>query len=396
MAKLEYSYRKADDDAPISLERIEVRPWGLGGRSDQEFVISSGSNSTANSTIWLEISYSVNEVQFFHTRNFLHLRYDEFSVTEMEELLEKFKDGEQDSYSFVFILPETAIRLGREKFQYCEDDHEEKTSISYFLEIAVDVSAVMGGSAPGMRMINIKINRIKLEQGIQFMRDLTREIADVYVGKHPNPADLLQGSGDWHFVRQLNQKAYDRISEDYQERYFSNPSLVEAFDAWLSEMPASGHILDAGCGHGQPVISRLLEKGFTVTGIDLSPKMLERARDNFPDVKFVNQMTSEITYESEFDGACSLSSLLYLDPIDLSRSIYRLYRALKPGGLLFLYAYDQHPTWRGVPYHFDLHEWMWAWTYSMQEAVKALEEHGCFKVLKMQDVTTEIRETGTD
>ena len=101
MAKLEYSYRKTDDDTPVSLERIEVRPWGLGGRSDQRFAIGSGSNSTATSTIWLEISYSVNEVQFFHTRNFLHLRSDEFSVTEMEELLEKFKDGEQDSYSFV-------------------------------------------------------------------------------------------------------------------------------------------------------------------------------------------------------------------------------------------------------------------------------------------------------
>jgi len=32
---------------------------------------------------------------------------------------------------------------------------------------------------------------------------------------------------------------------------------------------------------------------------------------------------------------------------------------------------------------------MWAWTYSMDEAVQALEEHGYFKVLKAQDVTSE-------
>jgi hypothetical protein len=68
--------------------------------------------------------------------------------------------------------------------------------------------------------------------------------------------------------------------------------------------------------------------------------------------------------EAAFDGACSLSFLLYLDPIDLFHGNYRLYWALQPGGTLFLYAYDVHPGWRGLPYEQQIGQWMWSWTYS--------------------------------
>lgn len=100
-------------------------------------------------------------------------------------------------------------------------------------------------------------------------------------------------------------------------------------------------------------------------------------------------MVSEIKSGAEYDGVCSLSSLLYLDPIDLAHSIHRLYHAIKPGGLLFLYAFDLDPSSRGEPYHVDLKHWMWSWTYGMDEAAQILEEFGYFKALKLQNVATE-------
>jgi trans-aconitate methyltransferase len=214
---------------------------------------------------------------------------------------------------------------------------------------------------------------------------------EAYHGKRPNPADLPDGASEWPFIRQLNQKAYDIISDDYQEEYFSNPMLTGMFDEWLAGLPADANILDAGCGHGDPVIARMLERknDCRITGTDLSPKMLARARGAFPNVTFENHLVSEIRYDAEFDGACSLSSLLYLDSIDLSHSIYRLYRALRPGGMLFVYANDLHPDYRGLPYRVDINQWMWSWSHGMEEATYALEEFGYFKVLKVQDVTTE-------
>jgi SAM-dependent methyltransferase len=369
-------------------ERIEVRPWRLGGKSHQDFVIGSGANFNASGNILVEIIYSINDVQFFYTRNFLHYIPDEVSVASLEQSLEAFKVGVSDAFGFGDMLPETAVILRRNKHTY-ENNGEEQTYISYRLLISADISAGIGMDGPGSRMINIEIDVPEPEQGLEFMRQLVCEIGDVHQEQHPNPASLPAGSSDWSFVWQVNQRAYDQIAVEYKENYFSEPLLMEMFDTWLSGIPSGGQILDVGCGHGQPVIGRLLEKGYRVTGADLSPAMLERACQHFPTVRFINQLAAELNMESEFDGACSLSSLLYLDPIDLSHSLHRLHRALKPGGLLFLHAYDLHPSFRGRPYHVDIKQWMWGWTYGMDEAVQALEEHRFFRVLRAQDVTSQ-------
>jgi len=387
MAVFENRSEEKEGDPSVT-ERIEVRPWRLGGKSHQDFVIGSGANFDATSNILIEIIYSVNDVQLFYTRNFVHYVAHEFSIADLQRSLDKFKSGERDAFGFGDMLPETSIILRREKGTY-ETNGEQKAYESYRLEISADIGAGICTSSPGERMINIEIPIEEPEAGFEFMRQLVCEVGDVHEQKHPDPAHIPAGLSDWNFARQVNQKAYDRIAANYDEHYFSEPPLTETFDAWLNDIPIGGHVLDLGCGHGKPVIARLLEKGYCVTGADLSPKMLERARQNFPDVPFINGLASEITLEAEFDGACSLSSLLYLDPIDLSHSLYRLYHALKPNGLLFLHAYDLHPGWRGAPYHVDINEWMWGWTYGMDEAIQALEEHGYFKVLRAQDVTME-------
>lgn len=388
MAKIEFIQPGKDEDYPASVEQIEVRVWGLVGESYQDFEIAGGVNFNAKSNIWIEIIYSVGEIDFFRTRNFLHYIEIEVSHDELNVHLERFVRGEFNSIGFGDMLPETSIRLIRENYDHVVAEGETKTEASYHLEIAVDTGSIFGRSGPGSHMLTLRFNYIDEEKGIQFMRELNEEIVSAYEGRRSDPSMMSLGLNEWQFVRDLNQKAYDFISQGYQEKYFSNPALTEMFDSWMNDLSSGSHILDAGCGHGDPVISRLLGKDFRVTGIDLSTKMLERARASFPTVNFINQTAREVQSESVYEGVCSLSSLLYLDPIDLSHSLYRLYHALKSGGLLFLYAYDLNPGWRGNPYKVDIHQWMWSWTYGMSEAVKILEEHGFFKVLRMEDVTT--------
>ncbi len=388
MAKIEFIQAKTEE-RPESMERVDVRVWGLSGRKHQHFLIGGGINFNAPGTLLLEISYTVNGAQFFYTRNYVQFQADLESASAVEEHLAKFERGEVDTIGFGDMLPETSILLKRDKYTSHDQNNQEIESASYQLEISADVGVVLGEASPGVRMINFDLKYVEAEDGIRFMRELIHEVVDAHRGRHPNPADLPDGASDWPFVRQLNHKAYDLISEDYDEHYFANPLLTDMFDSWLEQLPPGSSILDAGCGHGTPVISRLLEKGYQVTGTDLSPRMLERARKSFPDVTFVNQMVSEIRSEAEYDGACSFSSILYLDPIDLSHSLYRLYKAIKPGGLLFLNAYDLHPDWRGLPYDDQLNQLMWSWCHGMDEVTQALEEFGYFKVLKVQNVTTE-------
>lgn len=389
MAKIEISRGEDTDQGTISVETIEIRPWGVAGGKQQLFMIGSGFNFDCTSVIVLEIVHSVNGSQFFYTRNYLHQTVDLDVKSDWQNYFEKYRLGEADQCGFGDMLPETSIVLKRRKFSYQDGNNQDVSGEIHHLEISLDVGAVIGGESPGMRMLDIKLDGILPEVGLKFMQDLAWEIAEAQQGRRPNPADLPEGSSDWPFIHQLNQKAYDLISQDYDEKYFTNPLLTGMFDEWLDGLPGGGHILDAGCGHGEPVIARLLERGYRVTGTDLSPKMLTRAKERFPNVSFVNQMVGEIRYEAEFDGACSLSSLLYLDPIDLSHGIYRLHRALKPSSLLFLFANDLHPDWRGAPYSLQINRWMWSWSYGIEEATRALEEFGYFKVLKAQDVTTE-------
>lgn len=389
MAKIEI-FHPAEDNLPDFTETIEARVWALGGTAQQPFYIGSGLNFQANCNLWLEIYYRVEGAQIFYTRNFLHYTpyLPAFNPSTEERLDELVQKGE-GKFAFGDILPATNLLLKLEKYSYNDENGEEKQASQCKLEISADTGAVFGWSAPGVRSVDIKLDEIELEEGIRFMRELIHEIEAVRQGRHPDPASFPEGSSEWPLIWELNQLAYNKISENYREAYFENPLLTEAFDGWLALLPKGGQVLDAGCGHGQPVIARLLDKGYQVTGSDFSEKMLQKASQQFPQASFMHKATTMIRAEAAFDGICSFNSMLYLDSIDFLHSIYRLHEALKTGGHLFLYAYDTGPDWRGQPFSHRLDQWMWSWHYGVEEAASLLEEHGYFKVLETKKVSVD-------
>ncbi len=386
MARIEF-HHPATEHFPAFTETIEARVWDLGGTADMPFYIGSGLNFQASGNLWLEIFYAVEKAQVFYTRNFLHYSPDRSgSPAEKEERLDELAAKGEGVFGFGGMLPETSLLLTFVTTTYEDENDEEKQSTFCKLKLSTDAGAVFGRTGPGMRSVEIELKYIDVEEGVRFMRELIHEIAAVQQGQHPDPAAFPPGSSEWPFLAQLNRQAYNKIAADYQEDYFANPLLAEAFDGWLAQLQPGGSVLDAGCGHGDPVIGRLLEKGFQVTGSDFSPEMLRRAGEQFPRASFLQAETPAITEQAAFDGICSFNSVLYLDPIDLLHSIHRLHQALRPGGLLFLYGFDAGPDWRGEPFSHSVGQWMWSWHYGMQEAARLLEEHGYFKVLSMQKV----------
>jgi SAM-dependent methyltransferase len=385
MAKIELIH-EASEHRPASTETIEVHPWDLGGRHNQPFYIGSGLNYRADQNIWLEIIYSVEGAQIFYTRNFLHHAWG-FELNEQLERLQKLSDSGEGVFGFGDMLPETGLTFKVEKKSYQSQEGAEPQYYQVVtLKIFVDTGAVFGFSAPGNRFVEIRLDLESIEGGARFMRELVHELDAVFQGKHPDPACFPAGSCEWPLVWQLNRRAYNELADSYQEDYFTNPLLADAFAAWLAQLPAGGQVLDTGCGHGDPVITKLLERGFHVTGADFSPEMLKKAREQFPQVNLVQQAATQLNFEAAFDGACSFSSLLYLDPIDFFNAVYRLNHALKPGGLLFLYGFDPGPDWRGEPFNIVIGKWMWGWHYSMEEAAGRLEEHGSFQVVEYKRV----------
>ena len=385
MAKIEFE-QFISENKKKATETIEVIVWSTGGAPSQEFVIGSGGNFDASSNFWIDIRYAVNAIPLFYTRNII-VEYEAGTPGSLSQSLDNFLDDKQQAFGFGDMLPQTNISLQRKKFDSTNDNSEPVVYISYTLTISADMGAIFGHSPPGERMLDIHLDNIDIEQGEKFMRDLIHELEHASQGLHPDPGKLLPGQSEWPFIKELHRQAYDQISVGYQEKYFFNPLLKTAFDTWLRQLPEAGRVLDAGCGHGDPVIGRLLENGFKVTGTDVSPVMLARAKSHYPNAEFRHGSITEIETLSEFDAVCSFSYMLYLDPIDLLHSVHRLQRALKPGGQLFLYGYNLHPSWRGQPFEEDLGQWLWTETHSIHETTQALEEHGYFKVLKSEVVT---------
>ena len=103
---------------------------------------------------------------------------------------------------------------------------------------------------------------------------------------------------------------------------------------------AGAEILDIACGYGRHAIE-LVQRGFNVTGLDLSLPLLIRAADEAQrralSVNFVHADMREMAFEKQFDGAYSmLTSFGYFDEDTNLRVAERIGRALKPGARFLL------------------------------------------------------------
>jgi 2-polyprenyl-3-methyl-5-hydroxy-6-metoxy-1,4-benzoquinol methylase len=103
-------------------------------------------------------------------------------------------------------------------------------------------------------------------------------------------------------------------------------------------LAAGARLLDVGCGHGRHSLE-LARRGFSVVGIDLSPRSIELARraaeDEGLDVEFVRLDARELPFEAEFDAAVNLFTSVigyFDDETEDLRVIERVAVALRPGG----------------------------------------------------------------
>jgi ubiquinone/menaquinone biosynthesis C-methylase UbiE len=136
------------------------------------------------------------------------------------------------------------------------------------------------------------------------------------------------------------KNSYDRIAEEYAERYFKEldhkPLDRKLLDRFAQRTRDSGPVCDLGCGPGH-LARYLSERGVETFGLDLSPEMLALARRLNPDIVFEQgNMLSLDLDDNSLRGIAAFYSIIHIPPSQIVRVLAELKRVLKPGGLLLV------------------------------------------------------------
>jgi len=143
---------------------------------------------------------------------------------------------------------------------------------------------------------------------------------------------------------QVTADAYDAVAVQYAELFrdqLDGVPLERAILAAFAELVrGTGTAAELGCGPGR-ITAHLRDLGLDVFGIDLSPVMIDLARETYPDLRFeVGSMSALDLPDSALTGIVSWYSIIHTPPGDLPAYVAEFRRVLAPGGHLLLAFLD--------------------------------------------------------
>jgi 2-polyprenyl-3-methyl-5-hydroxy-6-metoxy-1,4-benzoquinol methylase len=154
---------------------------------------------------------------------------------------------------------------------------------------------------------------------------------------------------------------FNQVSPGWADTYRANGHFharLRTVLNWIGQGAgslAAMHILDFGCGSGVLVEALLTQgqgRGYTVTGVDGSPGMINAARNRLgTQAGYMLSVIDPVTWEGPYaglvyDGICCLGVLEY---VDNDQALLRhLAGLLRPGGFLILSLPNRSSLLRGL------------------------------------------------
>ncbi len=183
------------------------------------------------------------------------------------------------------------------------------------------------------------------------------------------PADLA-------LLPKLAAGMVDKNVEYYNENadsFFAGSveaDMSEDRDKFLSFLPKTGKILDAGCGSGRDS-KAFLAAGYDVVSFDASPEMCKRASE-YIGREVTNMRFEDMSFEDEFVGIWASASLLHVPVGELPKIMQKMNAALKSGGTMYAsFKYGDGTKMRGERKFSDFNE----------KTIVPLFENAGFKIL---------------
>ena len=125
--------------------------------------------------------------------------------------------------------------------------------------------------------------------------------------------------------------AFDAVAELYDDAYPHKAGQIIATQWLIDRLWGGARVLDLGCGTGEPTTWMLAEIEHQVVGVDLSARMLDRARRCAPAGRFMQRDMRGLDGSlGIFDAAAVFHSLSMLPRADIPGVLRWLQGALRP------------------------------------------------------------------
>ena len=138
-------------------------------------------------------------------------------------------------------------------------------------------------------------------------------------------------------------------------------------------------VLDLCCGSGQAT-RFLVQYSQDVTGLDVSPVSLERARGNVPQAQYVEALAEEMPFgNNQFDLVHTSVAMHEMKPKQLQQIFQEVYRVLKPGGVFAMVDFHKPSNllfWPGLTIFLWLFETETSWQLLETDLVELLKNVG--------------------
>ena len=132
------------------------------------------------------------------------------------------------------------------------------------------------------------------------------------------------------------KSTYNKIAEDWTKDHNDDTWWQEGTNHFLSFLPKGAVILDVGCGAG--IKTRYIaDRGYAVSGIDFSEKMIEIAGRENPDLEFNVLDVYELEkLNKKYDAVFAQAVLLHIPKARVVEVLNKMKDLLNPEGLLYI------------------------------------------------------------
>ena len=141
---------------------------------------------------------------------------------------------------------------------------------------------------------------------------------------------------DFEKIHRDTISVYERNADGWDRQRQGSFYEKQWFEKFVDPLTAGSAILDVGCGAGEPISRFLVERGFSVTGVDSSAKMIELCKRRFPGETWIVADMRNLEMNVQFAGIVAWDSFFHLNPDEQRDTLQLFIQHLAPKGTLLL------------------------------------------------------------